>query len=58
MKTKIISLSFLFLLMLSSLTLVYAANFTTVTVTSDKSTYNLYDHVTLSGTAHVQRYFT
>jgi hypothetical protein len=50
MKTKTISLSFLFILILSSLTLVHAQLGTNLSVTSDKTIYNLYDHINLSGT--------
>ncbi len=50
MKTKIISISFLFLLVLSSMALVHAQTATNLSVTSDKTVYNLYDHITISGT--------
>ena len=51
MKTKTISLSFLFLIILSGLVLVHASsNGTTLTVNLDKTVYNLYDPITLSGT--------
>lgn len=50
MKTKTISLSFLFILILSSIALVHASNTLNLSVTSDKAVYNLYDPFTLSGT--------